>query len=56
MSIPSDKTQDQLQNGAHPTVGGDEVPTEMAVKPPKAAGKYIFQSNFNIPVDQYFYN
>ncbi|KAF2608533.1 hypothetical protein F2Q68_00046714 [Brassica cretica] len=30
----SDKTQDQLQNGAHP---GDEVPTEMAVKPPKAA-------------------
>ncbi|XP_018452520.1 serine/threonine-protein kinase BLUS1 isoform X1 [Raphanus sativus] len=33
----SDKIQDQLQNGAHPTVGGDEVPTEMAVKPPKAA-------------------
>lgn len=53
MSIPSDKTQDQLQNGAHP---GDEVPAEMAVKPPKAAGKYIFQSNLNIPVDQYFYN
>ncbi|KAF3520245.1 hypothetical protein DY000_02062130 [Brassica cretica] len=36
----SDKTQDQLQNGstcngAHPTVGGDEVPTELAVKPPR---------------------
>ncbi|XP_022560678.2 STE20/SPS1-related proline-alanine-rich protein kinase isoform X3 [Brassica napus] len=38
----SDKTQDQLQNGstcngAHPTVGGDEVPTELAVKPPRAS-------------------
>ncbi|KAF8103090.1 hypothetical protein N665_0188s0048 [Sinapis alba] len=38
----SDKTQDHLQNGstsngAHSTVGGDEVPTELAVKPPKAA-------------------
>jgi len=38
----SDKTQEQLQNGSncngtHPTVGGDDVPTEMAVKPPKAA-------------------
>ncbi|XP_033131639.1 STE20/SPS1-related proline-alanine-rich protein kinase isoform X2 [Brassica rapa] len=36
----SDKTQDQLQNGltcngAHPPVGGDEVPTELAVKPPR---------------------
>ncbi|KAH0919132.1 hypothetical protein HID58_026792 [Brassica napus] len=36
----SDKTQDQLQNGStcngvHPTVGGDEVPTELAVKPPR---------------------
>lgn len=39
MLISSDKIQDQLQNGAHPTVGGDEVPTEMAVKPPKAACK-----------------
>ncbi|XP_024006717.1 serine/threonine-protein kinase OSR1 isoform X2 [Eutrema salsugineum] len=41
--IPSDKAQDQLQNGStcngtHPTVGGDEVvPTELTVKPPKAA-------------------
>lgn len=51
MSTPSDKTQDHLQNGAHPTVGGDEAPTEMAVKPPKAAGKYIFESNINIHVD-----
>ncbi|KAL1205605.1 Serine/threonine-protein kinase BLUS1 [Cardamine amara subsp. amara] len=38
----SDKAQDQFQNGstcngAHPTVGGDEVPTELAIKPPKAA-------------------
>ncbi|VVB11562.1 unnamed protein product [Arabis nemorensis] len=38
----SDKTQDHLQNGStcngtQPIVGGDEVPTELAVKPPKAA-------------------
>ncbi|CAH2067917.1 unnamed protein product [Thlaspi arvense] len=35
----SDKTQDVLQNGngIHLTVGGDEVPTELTVKPPKAA-------------------
>lgn len=33
MLIPSDKTQDQLQNGS--TCNGDEVPTELAVKPPR---------------------
>uniref|UniRef100_A0A1J3K5Q4 Serine/threonine-protein kinase fray2 n=3 Tax=Noccaea caerulescens TaxID=107243 RepID=A0A1J3K5Q4_NOCCA len=41
----SDKTQDQLRNGsacngAHPTVGGDEAPTELVVKPPKAAANH----------------
>ncbi|XP_010429864.1 PREDICTED: STE20/SPS1-related proline-alanine-rich protein kinase-like isoform X2 [Camelina sativa] len=38
----SDKTHEHLQNGStcngiHATVGGDEVPTELAVRPPKAA-------------------
>lgn len=57
--ISSDKTQDHLQNGStcngtQPTVGGDEVPTELAVKPPKAAGNhlqnfYTFEIQFNHP-------
>ncbi|KAG2244243.1 hypothetical protein Bca52824_093923 [Brassica carinata] len=46
----SDKTQDQLQNGstcngAHPTVGGDEVPTELAVKPPRALSASLDESD-----------
>ncbi|CAF2177994.1 unnamed protein product [Brassica napus] len=45
----SDKTQDQLQNGstcngAHPTVGGDEVPTELAVKPPRTCIHFLDES------------